>query len=143
MTDGSRHLPALVLLVVLAFIQGWAPLLHAHVLNGDVPAIESGTAGIHLPDRLPPVAHRHVPDDPPAVHTECRDGEGALVTAPTEHRRNDRLATTGAAAAPPPPWSPCQARSRSLVAGWTPHPSPTARRADAAPPFPVGPPFTR
>jgi len=140
MTDGWRRFPAIVLLMVFALIQGWAPLLHAHVGIDDAPAAESGVRGIHLPDRAVPASHVHVPGEQSAVHAECQDDEGALVTAPTEHRRDDRLAATPAPAVTPPSHAPPAAPSAASTIPWFPHPSPLATRADAAPPFPAGPP---
>lgn len=140
MTDGWRRFPAIVLLMVFALIQGWAPLLHAHVGAGEAAALESGVRGIHLPDRAIVTAHTHRPGESPAVHAECRDDEGALVTAPIEHRRDDRLAATPAPAVMPPSHAPPVAQSAASTIPWFPHPSPFAARADAAPPFPAGPP---
>jgi hypothetical protein len=140
MTDGWRRLPAIVLLMVFALIQGWAPLLHAHVGAGDTPSAESGVRGIHLPDRAVLTSHAHVPGEPSAGHAECQGDEGALVTAPIEHRRDDRLAATPAPAVTPPSHAPPEALSASSTVLWFLHPTPFAAKADAAPPFPAGPP---
>ncbi len=140
MTDEWRRLPAIVLLMTFVLIQGWAPLLHAHVGTGDSSALESGVRGIHLPDRAALAPHSHAPGERAVVHAECQGDEGALVTAPIEHRRDDRLAATPAPAATPPSHAPPETLSASSAMLWFPHPTPFAAKADAAPPFPAGPP---
>ena len=140
MTDGWRRFPAIVLLMLFALIQGWAPLLHAHVGAGDVVSSEPDVRGIHLPDGSQLAPHRHGSEEHPAVHAECRGDEGALVTAQTEHRRDDRLAAAPVTGVPPPSHAPPEALTATCPASWFPHPSSCAARVDAAPPFPAGPP---
>lgn len=133
-----RPLSTLFLLLAFAVIQIWAPLLHAHVGSG---GLAEGT-GLHLPDVVPNAGHGAEGPHVAVVHEQCGQNEGAIVTAPAEHRRDDRVLVRvpapGAAVAPGvriPAWR--------VPADSCPQPAePRAASADAAPPFPVGPPAT-
>ncbi|MBK8018088.1 MAG: hypothetical protein IPK20_16105 [Betaproteobacteria bacterium] len=133
MTRG-RSVGVLFLLVAFALIQTWAPLLHAHV----APAGSTGS-GIHLPDGTALVPHSH--GNRATVVARCGQDEGALVTAQTEHLRNDRM---GVSSDPGRSAAPAFTAVRSLAAQGIFLRSSTVRAGgsiDAAPPFAIGPPL--
>ncbi|MFO1319382.1 MAG: hypothetical protein U1F52_07190 [Burkholderiales bacterium] len=130
-----RSLPAWLFVLVFTLIQGVAPLLHAHVQATAGP----GT-GVHMPDGVAVIDHEHPAGSAATLlHAPCGLDEGALVTAATEHRRDD--------AGLPPLETPALVRT-VLV----PHPAampmsaaPASRPArytdrDTARPFSTGPP---
>lgn len=79
----ARRLALVAFLCLFCLGQFFAPLLHAHVS----PRAAGGEPGIHLPVAVasPGGAMTHVA----AMH-RCEDAdEGAVITAPPEHRRDD------------------------------------------------------
>lgn len=144
MTFSWRRWDAWVLVLVFALIQGWAPLLHAHVSR---PGPESAAQpadtparGIHLPDGALPAPHAHPAAGGVTVHARCESGEGMMVTAAVEHRRDERLLTAE--------WHPAGLVATDTHPGnrhlatrlWHPDASVRSAGIDSAPPFAVGPP---
>lgn len=144
MTFCWRRWNAWVLVLVFALIQGWAPLLHAHVSlpgpsSGAQPA-DAPARGIHLPDGALPAPHTHPADGQVTVHVRCENGEGMMVTAAVEHRRDERLlAADWGPAAPVAAVAPRKDQVFALPL-WHPDASVRPRRVDSAPPFAAGPP---
>jgi hypothetical protein len=144
MTFGWRRWNAWVLVLVFALIQGWAPLLHAHVaLPGGSTAgqpADTPARGIHLPDGALPAPHTHPTDGHVTVHARCESGEGMMVTAAVEHRRDERLLAADWGPASPGVADLPRRNPVSALLHWHPDASVRPHRVDSAPPFAAGPP---
>lgn len=100
---GWRRAAIAMLFACLAILQGLSPLLHVHL---DAPS-GSETAremerGVHLPVSLSHTGHAI-----PGLHAPCADmDDSAVITSPSELKRDERLALGETVAMQPLPGIP-------------------------------------
>lgn len=97
---GWRRAAVALLFVCLAILQGLSPLLHVH-LDGspDGENLRDMDRGVHLPVRLAHTGHAI-----PGLHAPCADmDDSAVITSPSELKRDERLALGATATLLPVP----------------------------------------
>jgi hypothetical protein len=126
---GWRRAAVALLFVCLAILQGLSPLLHVHLdatVGGD-PSRETAP-GVHLPVSLAHSGHAV-----PGLHAPCAGmDDSAVITSPSELKRDERLALGATVAMQPLPGIPALAAERPDVAPTLP--APPDRTARLRPP---------
>lgn len=94
---GWRRAAVVVLVVCLAVLQGLAPLLHVHLAPGGGSIVGDAQRGVHLPVSL---AHAGHPAQGLGIDCAGMD-DSAVITTPSELKRDDALAVCAPLAPPP------------------------------------------
>lgn len=110
---GWRRAAVALLFVCLAILQCLSPLLHVHL---DAPSIEETGVerqrGVHLPVSLAHTGHAA-----PGLHAPCADmDDSAVITSPSELKRDEALALGATIAMHPLPGVAALADERPDVA---------------------------
>lgn len=97
-----RRACVVALFACLAILQGLAPLLHVHLEPGSENIAGMVWPGVHLPVSLAHAGHRA-----PGVRADCADrDDSAVITAPSELKRDEPLSVDAMIGLSPGPFLP-------------------------------------